>query len=88
MATDVGNTRHICVDCRRQFVASPQIHRGYREDARKICLKMYVNGIGFRGIEGVTGVHQTTVINWLKQVGKELPDAYVRPSRDSRSWGT
>jgi transposase-like protein len=30
---------------------------------------MYVNGIGFRGIERVTGVHHTTVINWVRQVG-------------------
>lgn len=36
---------------------------------------MYVNGMGFRGIERVTGVHHTTVIYWVKQVGKLLPDA-------------
>ena len=35
---------------------------------------MYVNGMGFRGIERVTGVHHTTVINWVKQVGLDLPD--------------
>jgi len=38
---------------------------------------MYVNGMGFRGIERVTGVHHTTVITWVKQVGKRLPDAYT-----------
>jgi hypothetical protein len=37
---------------------------------------MYVNGMGFRGIERVTGVHHTTVITWVRQVGKLLPDAY------------
>ena len=37
---------------------------------------MYVNGMGFRGIERVKGVHHTTVITWVKQVGKRLPDAY------------
>jgi len=37
---------------------------------------MYVNGMGFRGIERVKGVHHTTVINWVKQVGQLLPDAY------------
>ncbi len=36
---------------------------------------MYVNGMGFRGIERVTGVHHTTVINWVRQVGELLPDA-------------
>lgn len=32
--------------------------------------------LGFRGIERVTGVHHTTVIYWVKQVGNHLPDAY------------
>ena len=41
-----------------------------------MCFKMYLNGMGFRGIERVTGVHHTTVINWVKQVGELLPDAY------------
>jgi hypothetical protein len=34
------------------------------------CLKMYLNGMGFRAIERVKGVHHTTVIYWVKQVGK------------------
>jgi len=37
---------------------------------------MYVNGMGFRGIERVTGVHHTTVITWVRKVGELLPDAY------------
>ena len=37
---------------------------------------MYVNGMGFRSIERVTGVHHTTVITWVRQVGERLPDAY------------
>jgi hypothetical protein len=32
--------------------------------------------MGFRGIERVKGVHHTTVIAWVKQVGDLLPDAY------------
>lgn len=38
---------------------------------------MYVNGMGFRGIERVMGVHHTTVINWVRQVGEQLPDVYA-----------
>ena len=37
---------------------------------------MYVNGMGFRGIERVIGVGHTSVINWVQQVGECLPDAY------------
>ncbi len=38
---------------------------------------MYLNGMGFRGIERVTDVHHTTVIHWVKLVGAILPDAYT-----------
>ena len=34
------------------------------------------NGMGFRAIERVTGVHHTTVITWVEPVGERLPDAY------------
>ena len=71
-----GQQNHICVDCGRQFVEKAQNHRGYRDEVRRICLKMYVNGMGFRGIERVTGVDHTTVINWVKQVSEIIADAY------------
>ncbi len=38
---------------------------------------MYVNGSGFRAIERVKGVHHTMVIDWVEQVGQNLPDAYA-----------
>ncbi|TRV27017.1 MAG: hypothetical protein EWV40_02120 [Microcystis flos-aquae Mf_WU_F_19750830_S460] len=34
------------------------------------------NGLGFRAIERVKNVHHTTIMNWVKQVGKLLPDYY------------
>jgi hypothetical protein len=37
---------------------------------------MYVNGMGLRAIERVKGVHHTTIITWVKEVGKLLPNAY------------
>lgn len=71
-----GKQNHICVDCGRQFVQDPRTERGYSDEVRRDCLKMYVNGMGFRGIERVKGVHHTTVITWVKQIGSLLPDAY------------
>ena len=70
-----GKQNHICADCGRQFVENPQINRGYSDDIRQICLKMYLNGMGFRGIERVTNIHHTTVINWVKQAGENIPNA-------------
>jgi len=46
------------------------------EEMKRECLKMYVNGLGFRAIERVKNVHHTTIMNWVKQVGELLPDYY------------
>ena len=66
---------HIGVDCNRQFVENPQKYRGYSAQTTEICLKMNLNAMGFPGIERVVGVHQTTIINWVKQIGELLPDS-------------
>ncbi len=71
-----GKQNYICVNCHRQFIDSYQPHRGYPDSLRRECLKMYVNGMGFRAIERVKGIHHTTIINWVKQVGELLPNAY------------
>ena len=70
-----GKQNHICVDCGRQFVENPQTNRGYSDDVRRTCLKMHLKGMGFRGIERVTDIHHTTVINWVRQAGNNLPNA-------------
>lgn len=72
-----GKKNHICVDCSRQFIDRYDPPKGYSDEVKQECLKMLVNGMGFRGIERVKGVHHTTVIYWLKQVGQNLPDAYA-----------
>jgi insertion element IS1 protein InsB len=71
-----GKQNHICGECGRQFIDPYEPHRGYSDEVKRNCLKMYVNGMGLRGIERVTGVHHTTVITWIKAVGEHLPDAY------------
>ena len=35
---------------------------------------MYLNGMGFRGIERITGIHHTTIMNWVRESGEELPE--------------
>ena len=37
---------------------------------------MYVNGMGLRAIGRVKGIHHTTILNWIKQAGELLPNAY------------
>ena len=71
-----GKQNYICAECGRQFIESYDSYRGYSDEFKRECLKMYVNGMGLRGIERVKGVHHTTVLNWVKQVGALLPEAY------------
>ena len=59
----------------RQFIDLYDPPKGYSEELKQECLKMYLNGMGFRGIERVKGVHHTTIIYWVKQLGEKLPDA-------------
>ena len=68
-----GKQNYICASCQRQFIESYD-QKGYTEEIKRECLEMYVNGSGFRAIERVKKVHHTTVINWVKEVGKNLPD--------------
>ncbi len=65
-----GKQNHICAECRRQFITDCELNSGDSDDLKRLCLKMHVNGMDFRRIERVTGVHRTMVLSWLKQVGE------------------
>lgn len=66
---------YICANCHRQFIDAYDPPRTYPDEMKQECLKLYVNGMGFRAIERVKGVHRTTVIYWVKQLGEQLDDA-------------
>ncbi len=65
---------YICADCERQFVESYE-RKGYPPEVKEQCLKMYVNGNGFRAIERLTGVNHNTVIHWVRHTANSLSDA-------------
>ena len=71
-----GKQNYICKACRRQFMETYSPASRYSDEFKRECLTMYVNGMGFRGSERVKGVHHTTVITWVKQMGESLPDVY------------
>ena len=48
-----GKQNYICVGCGRQYIYCYQPHKGYSEEVKRECLKMYVNGMGFRAIERI-----------------------------------
>lgn len=71
-----GKQNYHCQSCGCQFIESYS-RKGYSEEVKRHCLTLYVNGMGFRGIERSTGVNHNTVIGWVKKVGKLLPNAPI-----------
>lgn len=62
----------------RQFVEF-YAPKDYSDDAKRLCLEMYLNGMGFRALERVTGINQNTIINWVRQADIALPETQEIP---------
>ena len=69
-----GKQNYQCKKCDRQFITEPS-RVGYPISVQENCLKMYVNGMGFRAIERVTGVNHNTVIRWVRKSANALSNA-------------
>lgn len=39
---------HICAECERQFINPSEQTKAFPETTKQTCLKMYLNGMGFR----------------------------------------
>ena len=57
-----------CKSCGRQYVED-YIAKGYSEDTKQICVKMYRAGLKLREIERLTGISHGTIHNWVRQSG-------------------
>jgi insertion element IS1 protein InsB len=68
-----GKQSYRCKTCECQYVENPS-SRKYPSEVKKLCLKMYLNGMGFRAIARVTEIDHTTIINWVREEGKQLPE--------------
>ena len=68
-----GKQSYRCKDCGCQYVENPK-PRGYPDEIKQLCLKMYLNGMGFRAIARVTEIDHATIINWVKEKGEKLSD--------------
>jgi transposase-like protein len=67
-----GKQSYLCCNCRRQFRENPEL--GYSAEVKALCVKMSLNGMGFRAIERVTGINHNSVINWVRQAAAAIAD--------------
>jgi insertion element IS1 protein InsB len=68
-----GKQRWECKKCSRIFRNSYTV-KGYHPQIEQFCLTMYLNGMSFRAIERVTGIAHTTIVNWVRESGEDLPE--------------
>lgn len=61
-----GKQNYRCKNCGRQYVEA-YVVKGYSEDTKQICLRMYRAGMKLREIEQITGISRSTIHNWVKQ---------------------
>jgi len=77
--TRAGSLRYWCHTCQRPYTPVAK-QPGYSPQIRQQAIKMYVEGLNFRRIGRLLGVHHQSVINWvnayqakLKQQTSSLP---------------
>ena len=76
--TSAGSQRLRCRACGHRYTPTPK-PAGYAPDLRTQALKMYVDGLNFRRIARLIGVHHQTVINWVNAAAERVPDAPPSP---------
>ena len=62
--------RYKCKDCGCNYTHSTLSRTPL--DLRVKCIRLYLEGVGFRGISRLTGVTHTTVIRSVKQLGDDI----------------
>jgi transposase-like protein len=68
-----GSQRMKCQSCRRYFTPNPK-PMGYDEAIREMAVRLYLEGMSFRGVGKVLSVHYLSVINWVNAHAAQLPE--------------
>ena len=65
-----GKQRYKCKSCGCNYTQSTMSRTP--KEQRVAALKLYLEGVGFRGIERLTGTPHTTVISWVSKLGEDI----------------
>ncbi len=62
--------RYKCQECGCNYTKSSR----FRIDIEKraYAIKLYLEGVGFRGIERLTGISNVTVMRWVRDLGEKI----------------
>ena len=62
--------RYRCKSCGCNYTQSSM--SGTPLDVQKRCIELYLEGVGFRGIERLTGISNVTVMRWVNKLGDNI----------------
>ena len=65
-----GKQRYKCKDCGCNYTVSSLSRTPI--DTRIECIRLYLEGVGFRGISRLTGIPHTTVMRWVHKLGDDI----------------
>ena len=65
-----GKQRYRCKCCGCNYTQSSR-YRLSRQ-LRLECIQLYLEGVGFRGIERLKGVSHVTVMRWVRDLGERI----------------
>jgi transposase-like protein len=67
-----GVQRYKCKDCNYFFIEVDR--RSYPKEMKIRAIQLYLEGLGFRAIERLLGISDTTVLLWVKELGKTIQE--------------
>jgi transposase-like protein len=65
-----GKQRYKCKSCGCNYTQGT--HYRTPHEIRVECIKLYLEGVGFRGIARLTGVSHVIVQRWVKELGDKI----------------
>ena len=68
-----GVQRYRCKECEYNFTVEKRSGE-YSNDIKRKALQLYLEGLGFRSIGRILTVSNVSVLNWIKEFGKEIKD--------------
>ncbi|HSQ97704.1 MAG TPA: hypothetical protein VLL98_03210 [Rickettsiales bacterium] len=70
-----GFQRYKCKSCNKVFTDKEDTRYKmdkYDLNKRKLAITMYINNVGIRSIERILNVPNELILNWIKNIGKNL----------------
>jgi len=66
-----GRQRYLCKGCKYRYTVKQRSGTG-NLSTRRQALELYLEGLGFRSIGRILKFSNVTILNWIKEFGKEL----------------